>query len=551
MGIAGLARRLEPYATRYSDQQLEGYTAIIDGPSLAYQAHKLALSGAASQLRIPSYADINNEGIRWLCSLEDRGIEVSEVLFDGALPVSKRAERLARTEQNNRRIQQLRASYASTACPVPTYLGSTSYAFLAPSLREALSNAQFASRSKIVPGEADDYCGLLAKNIPRSIIFTSDTDLLLFDYHAETLIVLFQDVDSLAGIKAYSPRLIAQNLKLKSLVPFAWVIQQRTSDGQNDLISDACSVDTEAPAYLEFSRRYTEAVIEPAYVRELTGPLLPLQELDVRVSEFVHSSLLKSPDVFIYLPLLVEDPIQASAWNVAQHVRVLAYSLLGPLTSTIQEYRRKAQGISPQTINTYSATDLGTPAKEVEFQLSALFIWAEPKNLTTELLWMLFAVSFVLSELNTPPAIPLLSRVLNGDFDNTWVFIQLAARIHAAMYSLRMLKQIIAVRLIMDRATSPSLSTSLLVIAKHMSTLPSLPDMFGVPGQVKRVSVEHSVMIEYIKEIYQSTGIEIPAEQVSNRKKKKQAREAERKQRKADQRQRLDAALLNSFGVVD
>lgn len=76
MGIQGLARRLEPYSTRYTPQQLEGYTAIVDGPGLAYEAHKMALTAAANQSRIPSYADINNEAINWLSSLEHQGIKV-------------------------------------------------------------------------------------------------------------------------------------------------------------------------------------------------------------------------------------------------------------------------------------------------------------------------------------------------------------------------------------------------------------------------------------------------------------------------------------------
>jgi hypothetical protein len=76
MGIQGLSRRLEPYSSRHSPQQLQGYSAIIDGPGLAYEAHKLALSAAANQSRVPSYTDINNEAIRWLNSLEDQGINV-------------------------------------------------------------------------------------------------------------------------------------------------------------------------------------------------------------------------------------------------------------------------------------------------------------------------------------------------------------------------------------------------------------------------------------------------------------------------------------------
>jgi hypothetical protein len=76
MGIQGLARRLEPYASRYSSEQLEGYSAVIDGPALAYYAHKLALAASASPLRIPSYADIVAEATRWLTSLESSNIKV-------------------------------------------------------------------------------------------------------------------------------------------------------------------------------------------------------------------------------------------------------------------------------------------------------------------------------------------------------------------------------------------------------------------------------------------------------------------------------------------
>lgn len=76
MGIQGLARRLEPYATRYSPQQLDGYSAVVDGPALAYYAHKLALTTFASASRIPSYSDITAQAICWLKSLESINIKV-------------------------------------------------------------------------------------------------------------------------------------------------------------------------------------------------------------------------------------------------------------------------------------------------------------------------------------------------------------------------------------------------------------------------------------------------------------------------------------------
>jgi hypothetical protein len=76
MGIAGLARCLDPYAIRYTPDELAGYHAVIDGPSLAYHAHELALAHMGDQVRLPSYAEINAQAIRWLKALETVNIKV-------------------------------------------------------------------------------------------------------------------------------------------------------------------------------------------------------------------------------------------------------------------------------------------------------------------------------------------------------------------------------------------------------------------------------------------------------------------------------------------
>jgi len=472
------------------------------------------------------------------------------VLFDGALPDTKRAERLSRTEQNNRRVQQLRASYPTTACPIPTYLGSTSYAFLAPSLREALTDSPFASRTRIVPGEADDSCALHAQDLPRSIIFTSDTDLLLFDYHPETLVVLFQDAESLVGLKAFSPDHIAKKLQLKTLVPLAHAIQQHSSEGMDDLIHDARNMDTDSSAYLDFQRRYTAAIVAPPYHQQHVSLVSTSQRLDVRIFEYAHEALRGSPNLPVYLPLLAEDPNQASAWNIAQDIRTLAYSLLAPSTSTIREYKRKAQSIFPQDIRTYSATDLHVSAKEIDARVSGVLKWGDSKDINASLLWSLFALSLVLGELNTPPSLTLVSRVINADFDNTWPFIQLTARFQAAMYSLRMLKQIACIWLAINQHTQSKLHDTLSNLQSQMANFPAIADMFLVPGQSKRLLADHEQLKVLTEEIYVSVGVEIATEQVSNKKKKRQAREAERKKRKAEQRQQSKPMTVNSFAVL-
>lgn len=76
MGIAGLARRLEPHATTFPTDHLNGFAAVVDGPSLAYHAHKLALSAAGTASSIPSYADITLQALTWLRALERVNIKV-------------------------------------------------------------------------------------------------------------------------------------------------------------------------------------------------------------------------------------------------------------------------------------------------------------------------------------------------------------------------------------------------------------------------------------------------------------------------------------------
>lgn len=73
MGIPGLIPRLDPYAIRCTPAELEGYVAIIDGPALAYAAHR---SAAEANKCLPSYADINAVAIRWLKHLENINIKV-------------------------------------------------------------------------------------------------------------------------------------------------------------------------------------------------------------------------------------------------------------------------------------------------------------------------------------------------------------------------------------------------------------------------------------------------------------------------------------------
>ncbi|KAI4626113.1 uncharacterized protein J4E87_004613 [Alternaria ethzedia] len=563
MGIQGLARRLEPYATRLSSEQLDGYSAVIDGPALAYHAHKLALASAASATRIPSYADIVAEARRWLYSLEKSNIKVSAIYFDGALPTSKRAERLSRTEANNRRVQQFRNNYATVSCPVPTYLGSISYAFLAPALQEALveTDSPFATYTHTVPGEADDWCASHAKKHVRSIIFTSDTDLILYDYSEDTLIVFLHDADISTGIKAYSPAEIRKQLQVTSLVTFAYKLVENPQDSAKLLAHQAEDVDQKSRRYIDFASRYVAKITMPAYLEE--PDLVNPPQIDVRLSEYVHQTFTNDEHPHVYLPLLIEEPSQASAWNIGCDIRRLVYKLRATIEHTVvQEYRRKAQGISVQEVPIYPRCFDQSPVDDLESQMRSLRSWGEEKSVSSALLWSLFGLSLVLTELNTPPPIPLVQRVLNCDFDNSWAFVHLTARLHAALYSLRMLLQMVKVaRAMMDpdpiiipedpqEAENARLRRVVHNIAGHMSDFPSITDVMGVPGQAKRILAEHDVLKELIEEIYTSAGVGIPSEQISNKQRKKQMKEAERKKKKFVQRMQAKPQEGNAYALL-
>lgn len=470
----------------------------------------------------------------------------SKIVFDGALPASKRNERVHRLEQNNSRVRNYRVQYPAASCPIPTYLGSILHAYLAPSLREALLDTPFAQRTRIEPGEADDWCALHAKDYARSIIFTSDTDLLLYGYPAETLIVFFQDADVSAGFKSYSPEQIRKRLQLDSLVQFAFAITREPSHTSDDLLREARTLDLSSKTFLEFSGRYAGRTKVPSHFTKDGGQPLSLQNLDVRISEFVDQALNKSPTPLVYLPLLVEDPNQSSAWSSGQDYRNLAYLILASSTSTIHEYRRKAQGISVQELNLQTA-DISS--SDMLAHISGVRKWAADRNLASGITWPLFALSIVLLESKTTPPIPLVLHMLNGEFDNSWEFIHLTARLQAVLYSLRMLQQIISVHQAIH-GTESAVDDVLIQMAKHLVTLPSIADTFTVPGQSRKLLAEHERLKDMVEEIYIASGIEIPTEHVSNKKKKKQSREAERKKKKQEQRQQAKPSTSNVYSML-
>lgn len=455
------------------------------------------------------------------------------ILFDGALPDSKKEERLSRLAQSNQQVRQFRINYPTAACPIPSRLGSVAYSLLAPALRECLGDSGYASVTRTVPGEADDWCASLAKTTSHSIVFSDDSDLLLYGYPREGLIAFFKDVDLWPEpkMKCYSPSAICQNLNLQSLLPLAFRIQQDPHKDFTTLLKEAKTVDDRQSQYDTFRSRYVEDITTRTITIHRSDRQTALQHIDVRISEFAEQIEGRGVPA-VYLPFLVEDANQSSAWNVGQDLRVLAYSLLATGHTKVYEHKRKAQVTSRQEIELQPLEETRAKAASLAHDFSGWLQWVADRRILHECVWPLIATILVLPELRSPPQISLLIRIMNSDFDNTWDFVHLTARIQAALYSLRFLKQCIAVWLATIQDNSKDVRQDINLLHRHLRSMPSIAELFIVPGQMRKSQGNPEILGELIREIYISAGIEVPVVHVSNKKKKKQQREAQRKERR-------------------
>jgi hypothetical protein len=358
--------------------------------------------------------------------------------------------------------------------------------------------------------------------------------------------------------KGYST-LTSQSLGLSSLLPLAYCLMLDSCQMFHALVEKAKAIDTESSDYTNFSMRYgrPEASKPNSGTQEL--PIMP-QYLDVRVSEFIDQVQNDISTPVVYLPLLVEDQNAASAWNTGNDVRLLAYSLFTagkrpPFSflgicekhrQTAQDYRRKAQAVSVHDLTLYKPGELVAAAADMAGNISTWMKWTTQKQVPRDLVWPLIALHLVLHELTTVPKISLLTRVLSGDFNETWGFIHLTARYHAALYSLRILKQCIAYWLSTHPDTSAEMRHHMDTLNGHLVDMPSIAELFLVPGQAKKNDDNEQILKELLEEMYTSAQIEVPSEKVSNKKMKKQKREAERKESV-----KMPAGGQESFNVFD
>ncbi|KAF2191209.1 hypothetical protein K469DRAFT_696929 [Zopfia rhizophila CBS 207.26] len=588
MGIPRLASSLEPFAVQHTARGLQGNRkAIIDGPALAYHAFNLA---AESQPGVPSYTDINEAAIDWLRRLEQNNIKVwregghrmkircdvvhmqtpaaargkTKIFFDGALPSWKKEERISRLQQSLSKLFKFKANIDSAESKYQS-LGAVATPFLVPSLVEKLLASEFSESTSVVPGEADEWCAFFASNNPHSIIFTGDSDLLVYEFGPNVWVVLLKDVDLLPSLvfKSFCPNNIALRLRLKSLVPLAYAMAKDPFQHFNDSIADARRCDTETPNYIQFRERYALSPMFPAYQTDYPELNIALQKTDVRVSELAHQIFpycllgLQEVDIFtfdVYLPFLVEDIDRSSAWSHAEEIRFLGYSFLASITfaeTSVQEYKRRAQAVVPRKHELYSLEKAQSKATAL---IAMLKSWVDTHiHLSPVQIWSLFAIRFVLVDLASPDkplfSSALLARIITGDTDGTLNFIHVSARVHAVLYSLRILYQCITICIAMNKGfflfDSSELFAVISGLHQALQSLPGIDELFPTPGTALKRLDNDTELLQAIAKVYESLGI---GEEPLPKAKMKKQREKDRKE--SVQKEKSSEAAGNMYNVL-
>ena len=327
-----------------------------------------------------------------------------------------------------------------------------------PAVLDALCASDYADIVEIVPGEADSYCARIA-NVVGATVLTGDSDLLAYDLGLDGAVIFFNQIEkktvgkkSCAVISAqtFCPSSIAKRLGVTEFSRLAFEVK-----------SDPFITFLEASkrAQKEIQEVTKQALYEKFLGEYLTeDSLSSLEEslkvhhLDPRVAELaVQCASQGQEELQMYLPLLIDDPSRVSAWNVGWDLRCFSYSLLSSNNSLgeskLYEYSRRGGRIVGYKVSKMTKNQQLEYGDSLRRRLGAMKTCLE--DIPVAFAWRICAMSETLSwyveDGRALPANQAIMAVLTGIVSETlgWETIQLSAQVEGALYSYRILKQIL------------------------------------------------------------------------------------------------------------
>ncbi|MCJ1379369.1 hypothetical protein MMC17_002470 [Xylographa soralifera] len=435
-----------------------------------------------------------------------------QIYFDGYLPIAKRLVGKSRLEgylkqtalfyANHKDFQgSSHREYSFIANPTdlfdlsrpipPKFRGLPAAPFLVPAVLDSLTDSNYAAITHVVPGEADSFCATAAR-ASGGIVLTSDSDLLIHDLGPAGAVVFFDHLELVqCGEKHYQissriaqPSIIAQSLNLKDIRRFAFELKEDSSLTLQEVQRRTkTNIQTNrARSYEDFGKEYEEVSIVDA------TKLPSVELLDPRISEVILQCHGRSQGgLHMYMPFLIEDPSRSSAWNISIALRTLAYSAMahyGGLPkqqSSILEHSRRDTRIVPVEIQLIDYASMLTNAESLNTQLEV--IWKRYCSFPTAVIWKIFGMIEVFSwHLKSGRTFPLQKHAGTAIWSNnntyvSWQDVQLSAQLQAALYSVRILKQVLTY---VSRHYEPGSDTAFLLLLRRLKSFPSLRTLF--PG---------------------------------------------------------------------
>ncbi|KAI5201813.1 hypothetical protein E4T39_04983 [Aureobasidium subglaciale] len=578
MGIPHLTHSLSPYGDKVVLPQNPAThgNAIIDGPSLAYHVFYVCVArrtGARNALEAaPTYQELGQAAVHWLEQIEQYGLKIKAVFFDGLLPLSKQNTRLSRLQSYANQLVTFRAlnkedlpsrmdnakspksdvlsavvsSNRLKALPAPP--------FLVPAVIEMLFESRYSSLVSVIPGEADAYCAEAARQY-GGVIFTSDSDLLVHDLGESGKVILYRDLETIhlpsrgkcLKTQEYHPAAIAKRFELPNLVKLAFFMSQDRHKSLTENVRLAAKDTPMSAGFDEFAEEYGSlpklSKLAMGESSNETRILKALAELDPRISEIVHlvrikesdeapSDLHDSNNLDMYLPFIIDDPTRTSAWRSGVSLRTHAYSLLRLLNSSITqitEQERKGTRVAGTVVEIGSTSD---HIKLLEDCLSSLKHDLDHyPSLGRAAKWRAVAVKLVcqsnLDNDKPPPLSNDLNRLVTGSREGvlSWSFIHASGQMQASLYSLRMLYQISIVVHGLLEGTGHDALAPLQKLITLLQDLPSLRELLD--EETNKTECEIEAAKAAVLSTLQNLGITQDTAESSTKKKKKRKKKGE------------------------
>ncbi|KAI1074595.1 XPG domain containing-domain-containing protein [Whalleya microplaca] len=547
MGIPGFGALIQRYGVFSS---LSGQSVVIDGPALVHTIANGCMKYKPSRsgfLCTPSYALLGRLVIGWLDELRRNDVIVRKIYFDGYLPPAKWNTRRQRLLKQSQKMKGFVYSHplGSPRSPVDAFgslkaeiLLTRAFGwykdektprppFLVPAVIEALrSHLNWNSITQVVPGEADIFCAQDVRE-KGGIVLTSDSDLIIHDLGPKGSVSFFWDVVETdpsmgkSGITAckISSHDISARLGLDSfggLPRLAFEKQKGINVTFNQALENAR--DVRKPRLRSFEYRSFMKELDMEEHLPNHHPVLGvLSSLDPRISELVIQTLLLMEDdtvpedpnakesrgpetLSMFLPIMVEDRQNRSAWTMCTGIRQTAYGILQGLahqrSQRIIEYRT----LDPSSSNTGRQIDIPSAEDSIQdcAQLAMTIDKLAEKLSSPELRWFAFAIcqdiQWSAAEQRVPLSATLINRVMDqikDTEDYSWDLIHWTAQVEACLYSLRMAKQILDVTDFLDQdlpAPVQQLRQSLASLPP-IAEWPRVENMFNLLSRCGRTNV--------------------------------------------------------------